>query len=113
MRCYIGVAETQKTNATGKCESLRPCRPWIEEQCLPEPFRSGLMGVAEDADIWMFVLQERSSFFRQFPTFIQNMTDGDTAACQFDHGLGRKPALVIAIHIAGDGRATRYSDAMG
>ena len=41
------------------------------------------------------------------------MTDGDTAACQFDHGLGRKPALVIAIHIAGGGRATRYSDAMG
>ena len=52
------------------------------------------MGVAKDADIWMFVLQERSSFFRQFPAFIQNMTDGDAEACQVDHGLGRKPALV-------------------
>jgi hypothetical protein len=23
----------------------------------------------------------------QLPAFIQNMTDGDVAACQFDHGL--------------------------
>ena len=61
------------------------------------------MGVAEDADIWMFVLQERSSFFRQFPTFIQNMTDGDTAARQFDHSLVGKSTLFVAIYVAGDG----------
>ena len=113
MRCYFGVAETQKADASGKGESLWFCRSWIEQQRFAEPFRFWLMCVAKDADIWMFVLQERSSFFRQFPAFIQNMTDGDAEACQVDHGLGRKPALVIATHIAGDGRATRYSDVMG
>ena len=113
MRCYIGVAETQKTNATGKCESLRPCRSRIEQQRFAEPFRFGLMRMTKDADIGLFAFKKCETFFCQLPAFVQNMTDGDAAACQFDHGLGRKPALVIAIHIAGDGRATRYSDAMG
>ena len=58
-------------------------------------------------------LAGRRITIRHFPAFIQNMTDGDAEACQVDHGLGRKPALVTAIHIAGDGRATRYSDVMG
>jgi hypothetical protein len=31
------------------------------------------------------------------------MTDGDAAACQFDHGLGGKSALFIIIDVAGDG----------
>ncbi len=31
------------------------------------------------------------------------MTDGDAAACQFDHGLGWKSALFIIIDVAGDG----------
>ena len=113
MRCYIGVAETQMTNATGKCESLWPCRSWIEQQRFAEPFRFWLMCVAKDADIGLFAFKKCETFFCQLPAFVHNMTDRDAAACQFDHGLGRKPALVIAIHIAGDGRATRYSDIMG
>ena len=113
MRCYFGVAETQKADASGKGESLWSCRSWIEQQRFAEPFRFWLMCVAKDADIGLFAFKKCSSFFRQFPAFIQNMTDGDAEACQVDHGLGRKPALVIATHIAGDGRATRYSDVMG
>jgi hypothetical protein len=31
------------------------------------------------------------------------MTDGDSAACQFDHGLGRKSDLFIIIDVAGNG----------
>ena len=50
------------------------------------------MRVAEDADICMFTLQERPPFFAHLPAFVQNMTDGDVAACRFDHGLGRKSA---------------------
>ena len=61
------------------------------------------MRVAEDADIWMFTLQERPPFFRQLPAFVQNMTDGDAAACPFDHGLGWKSALLIIVDVAGDG----------
>ena len=71
------------------------------------------MCVAEDADIGLFAFKKCETCFCQLPTFVHDMTDRDAVACQFDHGLGRKPALVIAIHIAGDGRATRYSDAMG
>jgi hypothetical protein len=31
------------------------------------------------------------------------MTDGDAAACQLDHGLGRKYALFTIIDVAGNG----------
>ena len=31
------------------------------------------------------------------------MTDGDAAACQFDHGLGRKSSLFLIVDVAGDG----------
>ena len=61
------------------------------------------MRVAKDADIGSFAIQKGSSVLRELPTFIQNMTDGNTAACQFDHGLGRKSALFIIIDVAGDG----------
>ena len=109
-RFYFGDAETQKTKTSGKLESLRSRRSWIEKQRLAEPFRFWLMRVAEDADIWMFTLQERPPLFRHLPAFVQNMTDGDAAACQFDHGLGRKSSLLIIVDVAGDGMATRYSD---
>ena len=68
------------------------------------------MRVAEDADIWMFTFQERPPLFRHLPAFVQNMTDGDAAAGQFDHGLGRKSSRLIIVDVAGDGMATRYSD---
>ena len=44
------------------------------------------MRMTKDAEVWLIFLKERSSFLRQFPAFVQNMTDGDAAACQFDHG---------------------------
>ncbi len=62
-----------------------------------------LVRVAEDADVRLFAIQKGSSVLRELPAFIQNMTDGDAAACQFDHGLGRKSALFIIIDVAGDG----------
>ena len=61
------------------------------------------MGMPEDADIWMFMLQECPPFFRQLPPFIQNMTNGDTEACQFDYSLRRKYTLFTVIDVAGDG----------
>ncbi len=36
-----------------------------------------------------------SSVPHESPSFVQNMTGGDAAACQLDHGLGWEPALVI------------------
>ena len=60
------------------------------------------MRMAKDAEAWLVFLEERSSFFRQLPAFVQNMTDGDAAACQFDHGLGRKSALFIIVDVARD-----------
>ena len=100
-------------HSSGQCESLWSCRSRIEQQRFSEPFRFGLMRMTKDADIGLFAFKKCETCFCQLPTFVHDMTDRDAAACQFDHGLGRKPALVIAIHIAGDGRATRYSDAMG
>ena len=61
------------------------------------------MRVAKDADIGSFAIQKGSSVLRELPAFIQNMTDGDTAACQFDHGLGRKSDLFLIVDVAGDG----------
>ena len=103
MRCYIGVAETQKTNATGKCESLWPCRSWIEQQRFAEPFRFGLMRMTKDADIGLFAFKKCETFLYQLPAFVHDMTDRDAAACQFDHGLGRKSTLFIRVDVAGDG----------
>ena len=34
---------------------------------------------------------------------MQNMTDGDTMACQFDHGLGLRSPLFKIVDVAGDG----------
>ena len=61
------------------------------------------MRVAEDAEVWLFFLKECSSILRELPAFVQNMTDGDAAAGQFDYGLGRKSALLIIVDVAGDG----------
>jgi len=55
--------------------------------------------MAEDTDVWSFAIQKCSSTLCELSSFIQNMTDGDAAACQFDHGLGRKSTLFIIIDI--------------
>ena len=60
------------------------------------------MRVVEDAEVWLVFLEERSSFLRQLPTFVQNMTDGDATASQFDHDLVWKSGLFIRVNIAGD-----------
>ena len=59
--------------------------------------------MTKDAEVWLGFLEERSSALCELPAFIQNMTDGDAAACQFDHGLRLKFALFIIIDVAGDG----------
>ena len=59
--------------------------------------------MAKDTNVRSFAIQKGSSTLRELSAFIQNMTDGDAAACQFDHGLGRKYALFIFIDVAGDG----------
>jgi hypothetical protein len=61
------------------------------------------MRVAKDADVRSFAIQKGSPVFRELPDFIQNMTDGDAVAGQFDHGLRRKSALFIIVDVAGDG----------
>ena len=95
--------ENKDAQAPWQLESLWPCRTGIEQQRLAEPFDFRLVGMAKHADIRLFALKKGSSFLRQLPAFILNMTDGDAAACQFDHGLGRKYALSVIVDIARDG----------
>ena len=103
MRCDVRIAEVQNTDATGKRESFRSRRSWIEEQRLAEPFCPWLMRVTEDADIGVFTFKKCAAFFRHLPAFVQNMTDGDAVASEFEHDLGRKSTLLVAIHVAGNG----------
>ena len=98
---------SKNTHTPQKFEPPWPGRAGIEQQSLTEPLRSWLVRVAEDADIWMFTLQERPPLFRHLPAFVQDMTDGDAAACRFDHDLGRKSALSIIVHVFRDRRAGR------
>ena len=105
--------DSQNSRPARQIEHSRPRRARIEQQRLAEPFNFRLMRMAKDAEVWLVFLEERSSFLRQLPTFVQKMTDGDAAACQFDHGLGRKSALFIIVDVAGDSRATRRSDVTG
>jgi hypothetical protein len=93
----------QESNPAWKREPFWTRRARIEQQRLAEPFNFRLMRMTKDAEVWLVFLEERSSFFHQLPTFIQNMTDGDAAAGQFDHGLGRKSALFIIVNVSGDG----------
>ena len=62
------------------------------------------MGVTEDANIWMFTLQERSPFFRHLSVFVENMTHGNATTCQFNDDLGWKSALFPIVDVAGNGR---------
>jgi hypothetical protein len=60
------------------------------------------MRVAKDAEVWLFAIQKGSSIFRELSTFVQNTTDGDAAAGQFDHGLWWKSTLFKPTDIARD-----------
>ena len=99
----LSVYHYQNPDRPWELESLRARRARIEEQRLAEPFNFRPMRMTKDAEVWLAFLEKHSSVLREFPAFIQNMTDGDTAACQFDHGLGQKPALFLIVDIAGDG----------
>ena len=77
----------QNPNRSWQLEPSWPCRAGIEQQRLAEPYNFRLMRMTKDAEVWLGFLEERSSALRQLPAFIQNMTDGDAAACQFNHGL--------------------------
>ena len=85
------LARTRMPRPRGSLNRCRPRRARIEEQCLAEPLRFRLMGVTEDADIWMFTLQERPPFFRHRSAFVENMTHGNATTCQFNNDLGRNP----------------------
>jgi len=101
---FNGTAlDRDDANAAWQTKSFHPGRTRIEEQRLAEPFNFRLMRMTKDAEVWLGFLEKHSSVLRELPAFIQNMTDGDAAACQFDHGLGRKSALFIIIDVAGDG----------
>lgn len=104
--CVIVSSPTPR----GRENRLGPAEPGLNEQHLAEPFNFWLMRVAEDADIWMFTLQERPSFFRHLSAFVQNMANSDAKAGQLDHGLGWESTLLVPIDIAVNGRATRHSD---
>jgi hypothetical protein len=102
-RNYALPRKNKDAQTPWKLEPLWPRRARIEQQCLAKPFNFRLVRVSKDADIWMFTLQERPPFFGHLPAFIQYMTDGNAAAFQLNHGLGRKSALFIIVDVAGDG----------
>jgi len=102
-RLDSSVNHFQSPDCAWEVEPLWARRARIKEQRLAEPFGFRLVGMAKEADVRPFAIQKGSSVLREFPAFIQYMTDGDAAACQFDHGLGRKSALFIIIDVAGDG----------
>jgi hypothetical protein len=58
------------------------------------------MRMTKDADIRLDFLEQRSSALCELSAFVQNMTNGDVVACQFDHGLGRRPTLLEPIIMA-------------
>lgn len=86
----------------------RQGRSWIKQQRLAGPFGFRLVGMAKDADARSFAIQKSAPVLRELPAFVQNMPDGDAAACQFDHGLWWRPTLFESIDIAG-GRCDRGS----
>ena len=62
------------------------------------------MRVAEDTDVRLFAPKKCPRFFRELPTLIHDMTNGEAADGQFDHGFWWKAALLVSIDIAGHRR---------
>jgi hypothetical protein len=100
-RLDSSVNHFQSPDCAWEVEPLWARRARIEEQRLAEPFGFRLVGMAKHADVWLVFLEERSSILRELPAFVQNMTDGDAAACRFDHGLWWRPPLFEPVDIAG------------
>ena len=97
----------QKTKASGKRESLGPCRSWIEQQRFAEPFRFGLMRMTKDADIGLFAFKKCETFFCQLPAVTGVMTlldDGKSPVIQGMENVIRsfkasKPRIERAVRI--------------
>lgn len=96
--------ETKETDGTRQFEPPRSCRTRVKEQRPTQPFDFRLMRVPEDADVRLFALKKCTAFFRQFPAFIQHMSDRHASAGQLHNSLRRKPAPFEPIDIAGDRR---------
>ena len=105
----LSVYHFQGPDLPWEVEPLWARRARIEQQRLAEPFGLRLMRMTKDAEVWLLAIQKGSPTFCELPTFIQNMTDGNAAACQFDHGLGQKYALFIIVDVAG-GHCDRGSE---
>ena len=104
LRSYSLPRENKDAQAPWQLESLRPYRSRIEEQGLPEPLRLRLMRMPKDADVWLLTIQKGSPVLRELSAFVQNMTDGDAEARQFDHRLCWEPTLfIIIVDVARDG----------
>jgi len=58
--------------------------------------------VTENIDVGLCAIQKGSPISRELSAFIQNMTNGYTEACQFDHNLRRIYALFTVINVAGN-----------
>jgi hypothetical protein len=58
------------------------------------------MRMTKNADVWLLAVQKGSPVLRHLPAFVQNMPDGDAAACQFNDGLGRRYALFVIVDVA-------------
>ena len=101
------VRDRQDSHSARQLKALRAGRARIEEQDGARPLGLWLMRVAEDADIGLFTIQERSSLFGQLPAFVENVSDRNSPSSQFDHSCRGKTAPFIAIHVAGDGSDRR------
>ena len=102
LRSYSLPRENKDAHTPWQLESLRTCRSWIEQDHLAQPFNFRLVRVAKDTDVRSFAIQKGSPVFRELAAFIQNMTDGDAVAGQFNNGLGWKFVLFIIIDVTGD-----------
>jgi hypothetical protein len=56
--------------------------------------------MTKNADVWLLAVQKGSPVLRHLSAFVQNMPDGDAAACQFNDGLGRRYALFVIVDVA-------------
>jgi hypothetical protein len=101
------IVDRDTTHAPWQLEPSWPRRSGVQEQRLAEPIDSRLMRMAKDADIRVGFLEKRSTALCELPALIQNMTDRNAAACQFDYGLGRKYVLFTIIDVAGNGGERR------
>ena len=63
------------------------------------------MRMAEDAHFGLNTFEKSAALFRQLlPAFVKDVSNGNATAGQHDHCLGREPAPLVVIDIAGHRR---------